>query len=487
MVKDKSLKKNMIMNIILTTSNFVFPLITYTYVARILGTTGTGKVAFVSSIIQYFTYIAMLGIPTYGLRECVKVRNDKNKLSTVVQELLIINIISTIISYILLFVAVILVPKLNNYKTIFIVMSISIMLNAIGLEWVYKALEEYAYITVRSIIFKILSVILTFLLIRSSEDYLWYGFLQVFATSANYVCNLLNIRKYINFKKVDSYRFARHIKPIFIMFIATTVITFYSSFDITMLGFISNDHEIGLYNAALKIKNIIMSLSTAITFVFIPRMTYYIEQKNNNEVKLLIIKSLRVSLLLALPVAIFCFAFSDIILIFLCGRSFLGASSTLKVLMVCVLPLILTNLFGNQLLIPLGRERIYSQSIFIGMCINIVLNMFLIPHLKAYGAALATLVSECWNVFWMSKGTKEYKNLIIKEIKYLQYILPVIISVIISILTNLIVNSMPIILKLLILGSVYFGVYFVFLVIFKEPISIKYFNFMLQKIKRILK
>ena len=104
MEKEKSLNKNMIMGTILTLSNFIFPLITYSYVARIISPSGIGKVAFVNSVLSYFIYIASLGIPSYGLRECAKLRNDKEKLSKTFQELLIINLVSTMFAYILLFI-----------------------------------------------------------------------------------------------------------------------------------------------------------------------------------------------------------------------------------------------------------------------------------------------------------------------------------------------------------------------------------------------
>ena len=91
--KVKSIRYNFIMNFILTVSNFIFPLLTFPYVSRVLQVEANGTVAYVSSIVSYFMMIASLGIPTYGIRAAAKVRDDKRKLSTIVQELLIINVI----------------------------------------------------------------------------------------------------------------------------------------------------------------------------------------------------------------------------------------------------------------------------------------------------------------------------------------------------------------------------------------------------------
>ena len=162
----KSIKKNFVMNIILTMSSFIFPLITFPYVSRVLLPVGTGKVAFATSVVTYFSMFAQLGIPTYGIRACAQVRDDREKLSKVVQELWIINMVMTIGVYILFFCSLYLVPRMRSDKILFIIIGSMIFFNSIGMEWVYKALEEYTYITIRSIIFKIIALGMMFLLVN---------------------------------------------------------------------------------------------------------------------------------------------------------------------------------------------------------------------------------------------------------------------------------------------------------------------------------
>lgn len=107
MKKQKSLTVNVIMNTLLSMSAFIFPLITFPYVSRVLLNVGTGKVSFANGIIAYFALFAQLGIPTYGIRACAKVRDDKEKLTKVVQELLIINTAISILVYVVFLMIVI--------------------------------------------------------------------------------------------------------------------------------------------------------------------------------------------------------------------------------------------------------------------------------------------------------------------------------------------------------------------------------------------
>ena len=169
-------------------SNFVFPLITFPYVSRILMPTGTGKVSFAMSLISYFTMLSQLGMPTYGIRICSKVRNKRVELTRTAHELLGINLIMCAISYALLALALVFVPALHQDRLLYIIVSSTILLTSIGMEWLYKALEQYKYIAVRSIIFKFIALAAMFLLVREQKDYVIYGAIAIFASHRRGIC-----------------------------------------------------------------------------------------------------------------------------------------------------------------------------------------------------------------------------------------------------------------------------------------------------------
>ena len=133
-IKIRSVKYNFAMNIILKMSSFVFPLISLPYITRTLGAEGNGKVAFASSVITYFSMFAQLGIPTYGIRACAKRRDNKDELTKTVQELLVINSAAVGISYAMLIIGMITIPKLRQEPALMLINSLTIFLNMIGME-----------------------------------------------------------------------------------------------------------------------------------------------------------------------------------------------------------------------------------------------------------------------------------------------------------------------------------------------------------------
>lgn len=394
MSKSKSLKLNFIMNAILTMSSFIFPLITFPYVSRILLPTGTGKVSFATSLISYFSMFAQLGIPTYGIRACAKVRDNREELTRTVHELLTINLVMDVISYAVLFLALLFVPRLQEDRTLYIVVSFTIILTSIGMEWLYKALEQYTYITIRSIIFKFVALIAMFLLIHDQDDYVIYGGISIFAASASNIFNFINVHKYIDLKPVGNYNFRRHFKAIGVFFAMSCATTIYTHLDTVMLGFMKTDEDVGYYNAAVRIKSVLVSVVTSLGTVLLPRASYYVEQGKMDEFQRITKKALNFVFILASPLMIYFMLYAKQGIYFLSGTAYTGSILPMQIIMPTLLFIGLTNILGIQILVPLGREKIVLYSEIAGAVVDLILNAILIPQLASAGAAIGTLAAE---------------------------------------------------------------------------------------------
>ena len=394
MAKQKSLKKNFIMNAILTMSSFIFPLITFPYVSRVLGPTGTGKVAFGTSLISYFSMVAQLGIPTYGIRACAKVRDDREALTRTAHELLMINLFMNVVSYALFFLAITFIPSLQADKTLYVVLSSIILLTSIGMEWLYKALEQYTYITIRSLIFKLIALVAMLLLIHEQEDYMIYGGITILASSASYIFNLLNAHRYIGFKPIGGYNLKRHLKPVAVFFAMSCATTVYTHLDEVMLGFMATNADVGYYHAAVRIKVILVSIVTSLGAVLLPRVSYYIEKKQFDEFRRITMKALNFVFLFATPLMLYFIFFAREGIFLLAGSAYEGSIIPMQIIMPTLLLVGITNILGIQVLVPLGREKVVLQSEIAGAITDVVLNAMLIPKFTAAGAAFGTLSAE---------------------------------------------------------------------------------------------
>lgn len=382
------------MNAILTMSSILFPLISFRYVSQILGPVGTGKVSFATSFITYFNMFAQLGIPTYGIRTCAKVRDDKTELSRTVHELLTINLFLSLIAYVTLAVVLLTVPRFQEDRILYVIISSTIILNTIGVEWLYRGLEQYSYITKRSLFFKVVALAAMFLMIHTKDDYVQYGFITILAASASNILNFINMRKYVTFKPVGGYNYMRHMQPIGVFFAMACAATVYTNLDAVMLGFIHSDEEVGYYNAAVKIKTVLVSLVTSLGTVLLPRVSYYISHGQTEEFRNITRKAIQFVFLIATPLMIYFMIYAREGIYLLSGSQFEKSVQPMQVIMPTLLFIGMSNVTGIQILLPLGKERVVLYSEIVGAIVDTIINILLIPKMGATGAAIGTVIAE---------------------------------------------------------------------------------------------
>lgn len=482
-VKQKSLKLNFIMNALLTMSSFVFPLIAFPYVSRILLPIGTGKVAFANSLISYFNIFAQLGIPTYGIRSCAMVRDDKERLTRTAHELLAINLIMSVISYVMLSLALLFVPRLRNERTLYIIVSFTILLTAIGMEWIYKALEQYTYIAIRSIVFKFIALLAMFLLIHKQSDYVIYGGLTILAASASNVLNFANVHKYIDMKSVGGYHIRRHLKPTVTFFAVSCAITVYTQLDTVMLGFMAADADVGYYNVVVKIKMILASIVTSLGTVLLPRASYYIQNNRMDDFKRIIRKAINFIFLLACPLMLYFILFARECIYILSGSAYESSIVPMQIIMLTLLLIGITNMLGIQVLVPMGKEKVVLYSTVAGGIVDITLNMVLIPHYVSAGAAVGTLAAEVVVLIVQYYALRHEVSNVFKKICYFRIGIALAFGSAASLWIK--IRNLGDFFTLLISAPIFFGVYVLVLFIAKEPLVSEIFHQAMERLEKI--
>lgn len=480
--KIHSVKYNFIMNFILTATQFVFPLITFPYVSRVLGAAANGRVAFAASIANYFMMVASLGIPTYGIRACAQVRNDRERLSKTVKEIFFINSITTVGVTTTYIICIFSVPQFDNYKTLLIINGINIVLNMFGMNWVFQALEQYDYITLRSIFFKVVSIFCMFLFVKSPDDYLIYGGISVLAAVGSYVLNFIRVHRYVDFSVRGPYEIKKHLKPIFILFAQSLAVSIYTNLDTVMLGLMKSDVDVGYYHAAIKIKTILISLVSSLGSVLLPRMSFYAKEQMLDEFKRMMLKALNFTMLMAIPLSVYFFLYGKESIVFLAGEEYIGAVVAMQLITIAVIPNGLTGVLGIQVLTAIEREKCVLISVVVGALADFLLNLFLIPKFGSGGAALATTVAE----FIVAVVQIYYTRSLLKDIKsgfkIWGYLVFTVIAVFASFwVRNLGVNSTFII--LVISATTFFGTYAVGLLVIKDEIAVEIVNAVKMKFR----
>lgn len=397
-MKTKSLANNVLLNIFKMCCSILFPLITYPYAARILSAEGLGRVNYSQAIVNYFALLAALGVSYYAVREGAKFRDDKEKLNTFANEIFSINLITTVVAYGLLIGMLLVVKELKKYEYLIFLQSISILLTTIGVDWLNTLYEDYFYITVRSIVIQICSLIALFLVVRDAGDYYWYASINVVSNAIVCVLNFFYCRKYAAIRFVRKMNFKKHIRPLLILFANSVTITIYVNSDITMLGFFVGDHSVGVYSMAVKMYDVAKRILVALYVVIIPRLSYYWGKGSRKKFGMLYSQMLNMITIILIPISVGMMFMSKEIIGIIGGIQYEEAILPLQILCGGLIFAIWGGMFTNCLNIPLGREICNMRATVLSAVLNVGLNIIVIPIFKQNGAAFTTLLSE-WGVF----------------------------------------------------------------------------------------
>lgn len=389
----KNIKINTIYSAIKTCAAIIFPLITFPYVSRVLLTDNLGKYNFAMSIISYASLIASLGVSTYAIRECSKLRDNKVKLQELASQIFTINILSTIIAYSILAIVLLIVRPLDKYRELIIILSFTIGCTTIGADWINNVFEDFKYITVRTVGFHILSIILMFVFVKTSEDYINYAIITVVSGAGSNIMNAFYRKKYCKIGVTKNLMLGRHLKPIIVLFSLQLVQIIYVNSDVTIIGFLRSDSEVGIYSAAVRIYNLIQTMINSVVLVVLPQLAQAYEKCDNEKINRLLRYGLNFTITLGLPCLIGANVVAKEIIVLFAGREYLPCIPSLRILTVALFWSFLGGFLGNMIMIPSGRENISLYSSIASASVNLVLNLILIPKWGIEAAAFTTALS----------------------------------------------------------------------------------------------
>lgn len=393
-MKKPSLALNAFLNGLRSVLNILFPLITFPYVSRKLTVSGIGVYNFSDSIVNYFLLIAGLGINVYAMREGAKYRNNKKEIEKFSSEVFTINIFSTIISYLLLFLCLIIFSKLRNYYMCILIFSLEIFFTTIGTEWIYQIYEDYTYITLRSCLFQIASLILLFIFVKRPQDYLNYAIITVFSVVGPNILNFFHAKKYCRIYLNLHFNYKKHLIPILILFASNIATMIYVNSDITLLGFLKSNYIVGIYSISSKIYQMVKTLVAALLIVTIPRLAMLFGNHKIKEYKKILTKLVNVMVILALPASTGLFMLAKEVILIISGPHFLRSVNSLRILCFATFFSILAWILNDCVLIPAKKEKQLLKNTLISALINVVFNLIFIPILNENSAAISTILAE---------------------------------------------------------------------------------------------
>jgi len=411
-----SLTKNFIYSSILTVSKYLFPLIVYPYVSRTLGLSNIGIVNFVDNLVNYFVYISMMGIATVGVREIASVGNHREQLSKTFISLLSLTAVTTIASIIALWIAIYTVPALMPHRELLYAGLVKLFFNLFLMEWFFMGIEDFKYITNRSLLVKCLYVLCVFLFVREASDYKTYYILSVSMVIINALVNMVYIRKLIHFsfRNIDM---KPYYKAFLMMGVYVLLTNVYTSLNPVWLGFVTNTDEVGYFTTATKLHNIIMAFLLSFTNILFPRVSHLLAEGKKEEFWRKINTAFEAIFLFAFPTIAFMLTAGPDLLHLVVGDGFEGSYLPFRIITPLILIIGIEQILVIQILMATHNDTIVLRNSLIGAIVALFFNMLLTSHLGAIGSAIVWVIAECsimilssWVIFQKYHYALPYKR-----------------------------------------------------------------------------
>ena len=269
----KNIRSNVIVNLIRTITITLLSFISFPFAAKALGDAGMGTYTWAHTFVYYFLILAKLGIPNLAIRECSRLKNQKEAFNRKVQEFFLLQLITTIISFAFMLFFVFSLPgPFTEEKTraLIFLLSINFLVGAFSFEWVYLALEKHFYIAFRSIAVLSLSALLIILFIKYDYQIYLYAIFAISSTILTAIANIFLLKRFgVSLKPTGHYNFRPYIKEVFAIGLITFLITIYNQTDTLLLGFIDPIKSlVGSYSVGVKGIDIVITIITSLSVVF---------------------------------------------------------------------------------------------------------------------------------------------------------------------------------------------------------------------------
>lgn len=408
--------KNYLYNLSYQLLVIVLPVITTPYITRVFSSNDLGSYGYYNSIVTYFILLATLGVANYGTKEISGHRKNVQKTFWGIYSL---QVLATCLALVLYIATCLLIPSMNNL--IAYILGFSLLSRGLDISWLFQGMEDFKKITVRNTAVKLLGVASVFIFVKKPSDLYLYIILLVVYDLLGQLSMWLPAREHIGRPHLDIVYAKRHIKPVILLFLPQIAISLYITLDRTMLGAFSSTTDVGIYDQALKLLNILLTIVTSLGSVMLPRVSNLLSLGNQKAVNKLHEMSFLVYNLVIFPMIAGILIVNKDFVNFFLGQDFQEARHAIAIMVFRMFFIGWTNIMGIQILIPHNKNREFMLSTTIPAFFSVGLNILLIPSLGYIGASIVSVDTE--GLVWLLQlyFTRSY----LKEIKILPSMLKI--------------------------------------------------------------
>lgn len=365
-MKNKNIVNNTIMLMIFNIAKIVFPFITLPYLTRILTTDSYGIVAYVKTVMSYMQIFVDFGFVLSATKDIVKCREDKNEMERVIGDTMVARVILGGLGFIVVLILSLALPILRTNILYTMLSYVAVFLSIFLMDFLFRGLERMHVITIRFIVMKIISTILTFVLIKSDQNLILIPILDIVSTLVAilmvwYEIGKMQLKlKFSGMKKVIS-----TLKDSFVYFLSNVAATSLNALSTIIIGIYTSPTEVAYWSLCMQIIGSITACYNPISDGIYPEM---IKTKNTAIIK----KVLKIFMPIVLAGCIFSYFFANIGFMILGGEKYSNAVPVFRLLIPTLFFGFPAIIFGWPALGAIGKAKETTTTTIIAISVYII-------------------------------------------------------------------------------------------------------------------
>jgi len=380
----KRLISNFMSLLVLRGFQFLIPLITLPYLVRTIGMEHFGLVNFALSLGMYFGAIIQFGFGITATREIARYRDDPIKLAQIYSATMSAAVILALISAVIFTLIVLSVERFSAYLNLYLFTLAFVVFQNLFPIWFFQGMEKMKYITFLSLGTSLMFLVSLFLFVKQEEDFFLVPLLQAVGAMITFVLAVVVIHKQfkVSFKTPQwieiksTYQEGRH------AFVSQLAPNLYNNSAVFLLGIFTNNTVVGLYTAATKVIDAVISFGYILSNTFLPYLSRGLDRH-----KLFQVMMLGSGFVLTLLT----FSLADWITRVLFSNDNLAVALYIQWLSICIFLLFATLTYGTNYLMLIGKDHIVKNIALYTSVTFFVVALYVIPIFGIWGA-IAVLV-----------------------------------------------------------------------------------------------
>lgn len=369
--------KNTVMLYGLSMAKILFPFLTLPYLTRVLSVEAYAGVSYVKSTMVYMQLLVDFGFVLSATKDIVDANTDREKIEKIIADTLLGKLILCAGAFFTLLVAIAFVPILGENATYTVFSFVSVLLSCFLMDFLFRGIEKMEVITIRFVLMRGISTILTFVFVHNDSDILWIPILDAIGSVAAVLLVLKEIHSMgLKIRRGKLHSALEKLAVSWTYFISNMATTAFGALNTLLIGIFIAKNEVAYWTVAFQVISAVQTLYTPITEGVYPEM---MRSKNFS----VILRILKIFMPLIVIGCLVMYVLADIALWVVGGTKYIVAEPVLRALIPVLMFSFPGMLLGWPSLGAIGRIRETSRTTVVTAVVQVI-GLFLLIAMNAF-------------------------------------------------------------------------------------------------------